>query len=360
MAECFKCNGICTQKEDKNALFGFPCDLCQRVVCKNCTGLMASEIRVVPSQSRTLFYICPDCKNSFTEIPKLAKRITSLESEVKTWKQKFSNEKKLWETEVGKIKASFEKEMLQCTSNGPSSHVAVVTNTDADNQGGLRDLFRDELKNGLKTQTDLIASQLYNVVDCIKDANKDLVRFLTEKNALISHSAPSVTPPVDPGLAVRAISEALSIGNVNTTMTKNNKQSEEHNSIVNRTQNIIRGTNKNNTILTAAPKQSWFYVGNLDVQSTVEQLIDHLKVNSIPVLTCEKLSSRNRHAVAASFKVSIEPELKTAILNSDIWPENVSIKPFIFPNGGQSLQSHRGHGRGGRFFMKRPHTQNKV
>lgn len=55
-----KCSSSCKLRKDKSELFGFPCDSCKQVICRNCAGLSASEIRCLPMSPRVLLFWFPD------------------------------------------------------------------------------------------------------------------------------------------------------------------------------------------------------------------------------------------------------------------------------------------------------------
>lgn len=84
-AACFKCNQSCIFKEpakNANEIFGYPCDLCKRVMCKKCSEITSTEIRVLILSNRTIPYICRDCAPKIVNVFRLADRVTLLESEI--------------------------------------------------------------------------------------------------------------------------------------------------------------------------------------------------------------------------------------------------------------------------------------
>ncbi|CAG9767789.1 unnamed protein product [Ceutorhynchus assimilis] len=78
--ECYECKNHCVFKEIKNELFGYPCDLCKRIICKTCGNLSASEVRVVSIVNRTMPFMCPASKENMFNIPTIIKRLTQLET----------------------------------------------------------------------------------------------------------------------------------------------------------------------------------------------------------------------------------------------------------------------------------------
>ncbi|CAH2006767.1 unnamed protein product [Acanthoscelides obtectus] len=79
------------EDREKIRTFGYPCDLCNRVICEKCNSLQAQEIRVIPSSNRTLVYTCPECKPLFKESLQAFKQIQSLQQEISLHKKEISN-----------------------------------------------------------------------------------------------------------------------------------------------------------------------------------------------------------------------------------------------------------------------------
>ncbi|KAG5871201.1 hypothetical protein JTB14_019297 [Gonioctena quinquepunctata] len=79
---CFLCRGSCIFKESKTETFGYPCDLCKRVICKNCSNISATEIRVVQMTARIMPFFCTDCRENILKLPDLVKRVSDMEVEI--------------------------------------------------------------------------------------------------------------------------------------------------------------------------------------------------------------------------------------------------------------------------------------
>lgn len=83
---CSKCKVECVFKEGKGEQFGFPCDVCRTVLCRDCAELSATEIRFVAMATRALPYLCRECISSLKLVPILKEKILELEQEVKDLK----------------------------------------------------------------------------------------------------------------------------------------------------------------------------------------------------------------------------------------------------------------------------------
>lgn len=73
--ECYKCTKPCVTREEKGKLFGFPCDFCKEIICSECTGALAGEVRIIPSVSRTTLFLCPSCKDTIKMLPDIQKKM---------------------------------------------------------------------------------------------------------------------------------------------------------------------------------------------------------------------------------------------------------------------------------------------
>lgn len=85
--KCLICN-ISDSNEDSFIL----CDSCNRSVHKKCSGLNASEIRVMELKNkRTLKYHCEDCIKGLLMVPKLLKSIDELRTDIEKLKTDYNN-----------------------------------------------------------------------------------------------------------------------------------------------------------------------------------------------------------------------------------------------------------------------------
>ena len=154
MGTCYKCNNECVPKEEKTELFGLPCDICRRIICKNCSGVRSSEVRVLIMKERCLRHFCPDCLECFSMMPGLKRRISELEAEIDAIK-------------LGKP-----------TNETPGNLVQ------ADEPVSTKNLA-DAIGDQLKYQTELISEKLNGTINSIIQANKELVQFMTASTVLV-------------------------------------------------------------------------------------------------------------------------------------------------------------------------------
>ncbi|KAK9887607.1 hypothetical protein WA026_023490 [Henosepilachna vigintioctopunctata] len=74
--ECHQCKKNGTARSSSRTLF--ECDKCEVVLCADCSGLSASEIKVLQLQKRKLMYFCPQCISDVNNIRDLKKQIIEL------------------------------------------------------------------------------------------------------------------------------------------------------------------------------------------------------------------------------------------------------------------------------------------
>lgn len=87
MASCMNCPVI-PKVDEKNPKI--VCGGCDRQICVKCSGLCATELRVVVLQSPTLKYLCPDCKLGIRQLPALRKLVAQLKDEIDAMKKSQS------------------------------------------------------------------------------------------------------------------------------------------------------------------------------------------------------------------------------------------------------------------------------
>lgn len=91
---CSSCDQLCTFKDPpKNPgdIFGFPCDWCKSIKCKNCAKFGASEVRAIATVSRSIPYICKDCSPKLKNLFDVEARMTALEQQIEVIKLETKN-----------------------------------------------------------------------------------------------------------------------------------------------------------------------------------------------------------------------------------------------------------------------------
>lgn len=107
---CEKCKTSCIfrevrkdeSKKDNQELFGFPCDCCKKVFCKNCSNISSTEIRALILTTRILPFWCAECIKAIKDAVMLADRIKELERKFKSLDNNVKDSTK----DITKVKAN--------------------------------------------------------------------------------------------------------------------------------------------------------------------------------------------------------------------------------------------------------------
>lgn len=76
-------------------------------------------------------------------------------------------------------------------------------------------------------------------------------------------------------------------------------------------------------------KKAWLHLGKLQEGTTTEQVENFLQKRFPEMsLTVSKLESKGKNC---SFRLGVDYNFKDALLNSDAWPRNVTLRRFLFP-----------------------------
>lgn len=84
MAVCLKCDQLIPKIDDKNPKIS--CHGCERLICVKCSGLLATELRVIMLQSPTLKYLCSECTLGVRQLPALRKQVSEMRQEIEALK----------------------------------------------------------------------------------------------------------------------------------------------------------------------------------------------------------------------------------------------------------------------------------
>ena len=82
-----------------------------------------------------------------------------------------------------------------------------------------------------------------------------------------------------------------------------------------------------NKMVKSAARMADLYVGNLDVNVTVEAIVDYVKNDiGVAIEKCETLKSRNPNY--SSFKLSLTLDNRNKLLVPEAWPEGIICRKF--------------------------------
>ena len=82
-----------------------------------------------------------------------------------------------------------------------------------------------------------------------------------------------------------------------------------------------------NKMVKSAPRIADIYVGNLDVNVTVEAIVDYVQNDiGVSIEKCEVLKSKNPNN--SSFKLSLTLDNRNKLLDPEAWPEGIICRKF--------------------------------
>lgn len=376
MAACYKCDRACVSKDDKSSLFGYPCDLCCKTICAECAGIAPSEIRVLVLKSRALFHICPDCNNTVIKnIMDQSIKVENLEKEFKKLKDSQFNHNLEHKKKIKALEDNI-KTLATSTANVDdlANKVKVIENQvkcnkvlDCNPEVMLENAFSTTIDKHFKDMTlamekmsTSITEENSKLMKCLVDSNKKKINEnASTKNTgtALGTAGTSTGRPVSNSQVANAVTLAEMQMNLNNCINlESDKESETRlfSDPKNRGKQVIKGTNKNITELSAAEDCRSIYIGNLNPDSTEDQLKQYLRSNNINVISCSKLTSRSHPS--ASFKVTVSQNLESLLYDSMLWPEKVTVKPFVFQKSGRPYDNSRGFQN----FRRRPFSRHRL
>lgn len=112
---CSKCKRECTNRESKNELFGFPCDLCKKVYCKECAGLSSTDVRALIQVTKRLPFFCEECMDMLRETTLFKiSQLKKMDADVKELKQLDIKEMPKIKSNISKLQMELNECMKRC------------------------------------------------------------------------------------------------------------------------------------------------------------------------------------------------------------------------------------------------------
>lgn len=384
MGCCYKCKKECTIKDDKGQLFGFPCDVCKNVICAECAGISSSEVRVLIMKSRSLIHFCHECRDGlFKNMLQISQKIGGLEDELKKMKNHLKPDeinkrfncieddvKKLKQEEILselKNKVKTLEEYIKAESSGKMEknqtknlEARIIKNISEALEeqmkavnGQIGKCFREENSRLMQSLSNGFKEVNQNLVKTINNRVPD--RMVTSREAMETENNHTAISSKKVGQAIMEVSTKNTLDKyINIVedveveeVVKTNTQPFKPSAAPGRR---IKGANKDVLSISAAADSKVFYVGNLSVESSAEKLETYLLENKIPVMACEQIVPKKQGITLArlAYRITIEPKFEKYFLNSNLWPENVTVKPFMSHNNNQREYRSRN------FHQRRP------
>ena len=102
---------------------------------------------------------------------------------------------------------------------------------------------------------------------------------------------------------------------------------------------MITGSKTNPSKISSSnsgPKLWHLFIGKLKKETTEDDLKEYLEDNGVTISEIRKLKPVNEfQAKSGAFRVSIDINCKDAVMNADLWPDNVQVCDwFLKPKNG--------------------------
>ena len=98
-----------------------------------------------------------------------------------------------------------------------------------------------------------------------------------------------------------------------------------------RRKNIIRGNGTELSLKCRPAPPSKIYVGNLAPETSIEEIVNHVKTVCKVDIQCEQLEAK--FDTYSSFVLSCAREKRSEILKPECWPQRAIIRPYYAPKG---------------------------
>ena len=374
--KCYKCFKPCElkPKDEKSDLFGYPCDTCKKVVCRECTGLLAQEVRCVPSRSRGMLFFCPDCVSVIRELPNLKGELEELRSLVNSiqrditkttsFNSGLNNEVKALKEQVKSLDNHMKPSVklpqvalkisnptlvaehqlnfaspTDIASEGITNVADLTTNTMNDNNhGNLHSKSVDGVNTSSHPNTDSCGSPASdNLLSHNKDVNilvqslrvfikdelsmqtneiKQQINILKDTNIEMVNMLSNMPPKIanKEGVTKKVTSRAP-IGEKSPVETQ-----KDHLSKLPSLKNL-QPTNP------GTRDRSWIFLSGLAKDNTVKDVLAYLRSHGISGCECEELTTSNDQV--KSFKIGVNSDIVPHILDSQSWPKGVIARKFL-------------------------------
>ncbi|CAG9762942.1 unnamed protein product [Ceutorhynchus assimilis] len=182
--KCETCSKSCIFKSrpKEDEIFGSPCDLCQRPICKLCAEITTTEAHAVSLARRSLLFFCPDCKLSLNDHMKdLPNYRILLEKYEKTKKESAIKDKSLetLENKCSEITQELRIEINKLITDNEAKaiHIKRLNRKTQDFENSAIDA-EQELYTEINNQKAEILQLAQNISDLI-DTNLDLTAQLS-------------------------------------------------------------------------------------------------------------------------------------------------------------------------------------
>ncbi|CAH0558757.1 unnamed protein product [Brassicogethes aeneus] len=296
MSTCSKCVKTWSSKEL------FNCDDCRSVNCISCSGLTATELKVMELKKKTKLFRCGECTaNTYTkkDVNELKLKIEYLEKEISMLKEQVSD-KNIIISDKTKI-ITLQEEKLG------------------------KNQFKHEIqKTNIKKSDKETITQPHQKEDNNKKENFTETQNKTNKGNLYS----TITKTSYEELANAQATKTSQLININNDILLENKTTKK----TIKKKKINYGSNKVDRKFQGTPKKIWLFISrvNKDVSKNdiIEFLTDKPNLREREFIVEEVQVNRTE---TKCFKVGADYDLLEVIYKPDFWPNGIGYSRYYFP-----------------------------
>lgn len=312
----------CSQCEDKYDMGSIICDKCLKNVCGKCSGLNATEIRVIELKKRTLKYFCPPCDASImkpTQLPPNHQQ--SFDEEQKTLNSFINNQ--LLQLENA-LKSEIEYAKTQILSN-----FQVVTDTNRD----MIKLLSSQSTSDITTQAQSTLNKKLkaNLTEpVLKSTTKfEYLSRSVQRDATHNHEDHIQVTQINPPLRTENQRKRHVPQPQNTSNIMNNVPQKIQQTTLR--PRIIRGSAKADisSSFTAATRRVWLSVGKVG-DTTKEEIKTYLENKFEGHSFLVEPLPKNETAASCAYKIGADMDLIDDLYKADTWPSGVIVQRFNF------------------------------
>lgn len=306
MCSCFNC------KNESTDTF-IVCEICENAFCGTCANVSATEARVFSLKSRSLLFLCIECKPTMYEKVSLAKQIILYKKIIDDKEIMISDKQKIIDILEGKNKNKKETD----------KHAGNLKEINKENPRGSKTKSKPEITNTKIYERE----QRKLMQDIIDLANPETI-------TLDSEASISEDPLKDVNLT-NVQKQTINYSNDDGFNHSHDEDDKSRWKIQRNRKNrnkISRGKPNPGTPLgklKVIQKLSWIFLSNFDAEMESNDILECIDEKYRNLCQCERLQTRYQRV--ASFKLGVPFYLKRTVGSLNFWPEGTKVDRFNFP-----------------------------
>lgn len=350
----------CIELIPRDARGGYRCDGCNNLLCKKCTQLSATEIKVAELTHKKMIFLCTECKLSFQEFSQQKTMFTTeLDKQVEIITTKFTQCLEELKNNLSAMEKQFDLQVSKLFRNTDENY--------RQHQVAINDLTSKLDK--IDTNKNLCTSETYSKI--LRTKNND---FSKQNNLSKNNYSPKISHPQGKRENRKNNIETLKENQKNLmneiinledprdpnsrqTSSRTPPESNQSNGFLQfrRKKKSKVGTADINTSVDASfegsansQKKLWIFIKKVKDNATSEKIKNYLTITlkaAPETIAVKKVDTYYRAIDNNCFLIGVDPIYKNDIYNDAFWPKGVIYQRFDFIRGEK--------------FLDNPKTKNK-